>query len=127
MARTMQPIARELRSRSVSADMCRAPNRSPRYLRHPLLAVVTVLTACGNADARAATAAQVAESQTAQRATSPETTPKVESVGLDSMMLDGVLRRAESLPRLRTLLVARHGEIQVERHSAGRRSTRPRT
>jgi CubicO group peptidase (beta-lactamase class C family) len=91
----------------------------PSHRCLPLLAALAVLAACGSADARAASAAQVAEAQGAQPAPSPDMALKVESVGLDSSMLDAVLRRAESLPRLRTLLIARHGQPLVERRFRG--------
>jgi CubicO group peptidase (beta-lactamase class C family) len=39
--------------------------------------------------------------------------------GLDSALLAAALQRAAELPRLRTLLVARHGELAVERRFRG--------
>ena len=44
---------------------------------------------------------------------------EVETVGLDSVRLATAVERAAELPRLRTLLVARHGEVVVERRFRG--------
>lgn len=41
------------------------------------------------------------------------------SVGLDSALMAAAVEEAASLPRLRTLLVSRHGEMQVERRFRG--------
>ena len=48
-----------------------------------------------------------------------ENAPAPPSVGLDSTLLAEAIERAAALPRLRTLLVARHGEIVVERRFRG--------
>jgi CubicO group peptidase (beta-lactamase class C family) len=45
--------------------------------------------------------------------------PPAATVGLDSVRLAGGLHAAAELPRLRTLIVARHGEIQLERTFRG--------
>jgi CubicO group peptidase (beta-lactamase class C family) len=52
-------------------------------------------------------------------AAGPAAMAPVESVGLDSAMLAAAVAHAATLPRLRTLLVARHGEVQVERRFRG--------
>jgi CubicO group peptidase (beta-lactamase class C family) len=44
---------------------------------------------------------------------------RVRTVGLDSVQMADALQRAAELPRLRTLLVSRHGELEVERHFRG--------
>jgi CubicO group peptidase (beta-lactamase class C family) len=44
---------------------------------------------------------------------------RVRTVGIDSVLMGTALREAAALPRLRTLLVARHGEMEVERHFRG--------
>jgi CubicO group peptidase (beta-lactamase class C family) len=49
----------------------------------------------------------------------PAPTPPAPTVGMDSALLEGALDRAATLPRLRTLIVARHGETQAERHFRG--------
>jgi CubicO group peptidase (beta-lactamase class C family) len=56
-------------------------------------------------------------SGSAPRASTPPTTPP--TVGLDSVLLEAALERAATLPRLRALIVARHGETQVEQHFGG--------
>jgi CubicO group peptidase (beta-lactamase class C family) len=43
----------------------------------------------------------------------------ISSVGLDSASIASVVERAAELPRLRTLLIARHGDLLVERHFRG--------
>jgi CubicO group peptidase (beta-lactamase class C family) len=43
----------------------------------------------------------------------------VRTVGMDSALLAAAVRDAAALPRLRTLLVSRHGEMQLERHFRG--------
>jgi CubicO group peptidase (beta-lactamase class C family) len=53
----------------------------------------------------------------APRASAPPPTPP--TVGLDSALLEAAVERAAALPRLRTLIIARHGETQVERHFRG--------
>lgn len=45
--------------------------------------------------------------------------PPVRTVGLDSALLAGTVEQAASLPRLRTLIVARHGEVVLERRFRG--------
>jgi CubicO group peptidase (beta-lactamase class C family) len=49
----------------------------------------------------------------------PAPTVPAPTVGLDSALLEAALDRAATLPRLRTLIVARHGETQAERHFRG--------
>jgi CubicO group peptidase (beta-lactamase class C family) len=45
--------------------------------------------------------------------------PPPPTVGLDSALIEGALDHAAELPRLRTLIVARHGETQVARRFRG--------
>jgi CubicO group peptidase (beta-lactamase class C family) len=45
--------------------------------------------------------------------------PATSSVGLDSARIAAAVARAESLPRLRTLLIARHGDLLVEQRFRG--------
>jgi CubicO group peptidase (beta-lactamase class C family) len=52
----------------------------------------------------------------ASRVTEPE---PVRTMGLDSVRLNRALEAAEALPRLRTLIVARHGAVEAERHFRG--------
>jgi CubicO group peptidase (beta-lactamase class C family) len=58
-----------------------------------------------------------AERESGALATAP--TERVATIGLDSAHLEDALRRAEELPRLRTLLISRHGELQLERRFRG--------
>ena len=51
--------------------------------------------------------------------------PAAASAGLDSAQVAGVLARAEDLPRLRSLLVARRGSLLVERYYHGARASEP--
>jgi CubicO group peptidase (beta-lactamase class C family) len=46
-------------------------------------------------------------------------TAHVPTSGLDSVRMEDAVRRASELPRLRTLLVSRHGEMQLERRFRG--------
>jgi len=43
----------------------------------------------------------------------------IRTVGLDSARLEAALARAAELPRLRTLIIARHGDVEAERHFRG--------
>jgi CubicO group peptidase (beta-lactamase class C family) len=74
------------------------------------LTLLLVLVGCapGDADSRA--------SGTDYAVAPPARAP---TFGLDSARLATALADAESLPRLRTLLIARHGEMQLERHFRG--------
>jgi CubicO group peptidase (beta-lactamase class C family) len=47
------------------------------------------------------------------------------TVGMDSLLLAAAVEEASQLPRLRTMLVARHGEVQLERHFRGPALTAP--
>lgn len=53
------------------------------------------------------------------RAAAAESGGGVVSVGLDSVRIAEAFARASDLPRLRTLLVARHGELLAELHAGG--------
>jgi CubicO group peptidase (beta-lactamase class C family) len=48
-----------------------------------------------------------------------EAAPAVATIGMDSLRLAVALEQAAALPRLRTLLIARHGEPEVERRFRG--------
>jgi CubicO group peptidase (beta-lactamase class C family) len=48
-----------------------------------------------------------------------EAPARLPTVGLDSVRMAEAVERAAALPRLRTLLVARHGDLLVERHFRG--------
>ncbi len=75
----------------------------------PLLALL--LAACAPPDAPPA--------QEKARSAVPATPAASRSVGLDSARLAAAYTRAGELPRLRTLLVARHGTLQAERRFRG--------
>ena len=45
--------------------------------------------------------------------------PRARTNGLDPELLEEALARAASLPRLYNMIIARHGEIEVERHFRG--------
>ena len=87
----------------------------------PLLVglVLAGLSACGwsggpddHDDGVPVLAAQQARPPAHVLALSPD---RPRTTGLDSALLAGALRLADSLPRLRCLLVARHGEVLLER------------
>jgi CubicO group peptidase (beta-lactamase class C family) len=46
-------------------------------------------------------------------------TGRVATIGLDSVWIEDALGRASELPRLRSLLISRHGEMQLERRFRG--------
>lgn len=56
---------------------------------------------------------------------STERSEVVETVGVDSIRIARAFERAREIPRLRTLLVARHGDIQAELHASGPPPTVP--
>ena len=98
---------------------------APRSVRPPAAVTLLVglllagLNACGWSGAQddgeddvAVLAAQQARPPAHVLALSPD---RPRTTGLDSAMLAGALRLADSLPRLRCLLVARHGEVLLER------------
>jgi CubicO group peptidase (beta-lactamase class C family) len=66
--------------------------------------------ACGD---RPETAADATRTVATAEEAGPVTT------GLDSALLAAAAERGEALPRLRTLIVARHGEAELERHYRG--------
>ena len=49
----------------------------------------------------------------------PESPPPPATIGLDDASMEGAFAEAAEIPRLRTLLVARHGEIMAELHVSG--------
>lgn len=78
------------------------------------------ILACGPADAP--DAVEEAASELARAEEIAEGPPP--TVGLDSVLLDRALQRADQLPRLRSMLVARHGEIESEEYYNGASSDR---
>lgn len=48
-----------------------------------------------------------------------ERPPRAPTVGLDGDRLAGALEAAEALPRLHSIIIARHGEVEAERHFRG--------
>jgi len=80
------------------------------------LAVVTaaLLAACGQDDHRARGDAASGLPEVAIGSAAP-----VATVGLDSLRMEDALRQAAAMPRLRTLLIARHGDLLVERRFRG--------
>jgi CubicO group peptidase (beta-lactamase class C family) len=96
-----------------------------------LLAVALHLTGCGGADAasgrgdRAAAAATAdaggaATAGAGRAAASLDRAPaRPPTVGLDSAFLAAALETAAGLPRLHTLIIARHGHVEAERHFRG--------
>jgi hypothetical protein len=74
-----------------------------------LLVILAGLTACLGADASVDRAGG-GERAGGRAAASPEAV-RVIPLGMDSALLAGALEEAASLPRLRSLIVARHGEV----------------
>jgi CubicO group peptidase (beta-lactamase class C family) len=79
-----------------------------------LLAAV-LLAGCADAGGQGGAGSPPAE-PAAERSPAPAPPP---TVGLDSARMALALEQAASLPRLRTLVVGRHGEIEVERRFRG--------
>jgi CubicO group peptidase (beta-lactamase class C family) len=90
---------------------------SPRraLLPSPLL-LVAVLFGCGGADEADARGAAGTSDLASPVAEAPARTP---TVGLDSGRLALALDAAEALPRIHSLIIARHGQVEVERHFRG--------
>lgn len=91
------------------------PMEQGRRSRSPLAALllaVLAAAACGGAEGPPAERGADGRVAFAESAA-------VHTVGLDSVGMAQAIAQAESLPRLRTLLVARHGELQVERRFRG--------
>jgi CubicO group peptidase (beta-lactamase class C family) len=80
-----------------------------------------LLSSCRAADGRDTAAAAELASHS-MLATEPAREP---TVGLDSALLSEAVRQGRELPRLRTLLVARHGELALEQHFRGPSLTTP--
>ena len=76
--------------------------------------LVAILGACGGGESAIADRAAI-EQRTAR---APTAAPP--SRGLDSLLLEQAFERAAGLPRLHSLLVARHGELVREEYFAGR-------
>jgi CubicO group peptidase (beta-lactamase class C family) len=73
------------------------------------------LGACGVADP----ALERQASAEAAHETFPGAPAPAPTLGLDERLIESAMAEAAALPRLRTLLVARHGEILAERHFRG--------
>jgi CubicO group peptidase (beta-lactamase class C family) len=90
--------------------------------------LLTLLLIPGCRDADRANAAGMpgapGEGQSARAEEVPHR-PVVNSVGLDSLLLAEAVRQGEAMPRLRTLLVARHGELALEHRFRGPALTAP--
>jgi CubicO group peptidase (beta-lactamase class C family) len=71
---------------------------------------------CGNPDGHTPRAGE--REAGSRTAAAPAPAPAA-TVGMDSALLEAALERAATLPRLRTLIVVRHGETQAERHFRG--------
>ena len=78
-----------------------------------LLSLLTPLAACSGGDARPAGAAESVA----------EALPSAPTVGLDSSLLAQVTDSAERMPRLYSLLIARHGRIYEEHYYRVRTAT----
>lgn len=89
-----------------------------RSRRPVLVAAIAIAAGCGGAEtAEEAPRARAEPYRTVAAATAA---PRpVRTVGLDSTRISAAIERAGELPRLRTLLVARHGEILVEHRFRG--------
>jgi CubicO group peptidase (beta-lactamase class C family) len=92
----------------------------PRHIATLSLLCLLAVAGCRAADGSDAPAASAAAVTTEAAAPQPEKT-----FGVDSALLAEAVRQGEALPRLRTLLVARHGELQLERHFRGPALTTP--
>jgi CubicO group peptidase (beta-lactamase class C family) len=92
----------------------------PRLFVVPFLAPI-LLAACGGANTSPAAATSDGEAV----AVSPAEAPSPRTFGMDSTLLFGAVDQARGLPRLRTLLVARHGEMELEEHFRGPPLTSP--
>ncbi|MEX2569733.1 MAG: serine hydrolase [Gemmatimonadota bacterium] len=88
--------------------------------RHYLLLGLTVLAL--GAGCASDPPAEHTDAEAELPALPPEPPP---TFGLDSVMLDAAVAHASELTRLRTLLVARHGEVLVEEHFRGPGLTDP--
>ena len=83
-------------------------------MRIPAIALLVAVAACAPADAPAG-------GGVASAAGAPAPAP---SVGLDSALVDAVADSAARMPRLHSLLIARHGRLYVEEYYRGRTATR---
>jgi CubicO group peptidase (beta-lactamase class C family) len=79
---------------------------------HWALLLLLPLAGCDGRDA----AGHVDSGRVAEAVAEPRV---VRTVGLDSALMADAVTHAAQLPRLRTLTVARHGEIEIERHFRG--------
>jgi len=92
----------------------------------PLSSIVSflatvLLAACGGANASPSPVAGGGDAI----ATVPAEAAPPRTFGMDSTLLSGAVDQARGLPRLRTLLVARHGEMELEEHFRGPPLTSP--
>lgn len=98
-----------------------------RYGRNATTSLLVLLVAAGcrvadgsvGDDALATAGAREAAGPLAAAESLPPT------LGLDSALLAEAVRQGRSMPRLRTLLVARHGELELEQHFRGPSLTTP--
>jgi CubicO group peptidase (beta-lactamase class C family) len=81
-----------------------------------LLVTGLALSGCGSGDSSSAVQSALAEVAPQMAG---EALPAVRTIGLDSARISSAIEHAATLPRLRTLLVARHGEVVVERRFRG--------
>ena len=108
----------------------------PRRLSVPLIIALLALAGCSGgselppgdgseAGEEVGAAVPPVEEATAERLHVLDLDPaRPETRGLDSALIAEALARADSLPRLRCLLIARHGEVLVERCADGYRPDR---
>lgn len=84
------------------------------------LLALGLAAACGGADGSPGRAAEGRDGETraVDRDAIPPA-PPAPTVGMDSALLAAAFEYAATLPRLRTLIVARHGETQAERRFRG--------
>jgi CubicO group peptidase (beta-lactamase class C family) len=81
-----------------------------------VLVTLVAMTACGAPDESSAPRSEAAEHA---RDLALGSAPAVATIGIDSLRLAYAMEQAAALPRLRSLLVARHGELEVERRFRG--------
>ncbi|HSJ23253.1 MAG TPA: serine hydrolase [Longimicrobiales bacterium] len=89
---------------------------------NPVLALMAAVLATAGCDLGVQSRPGLEADAVAAAVAEPEPPP---TVGLDSALLAAAERQGEEMPRLRTLLVARHGELELERHYRGPALTTP--
>jgi CubicO group peptidase (beta-lactamase class C family) len=92
-----------------------------RLTRPVFLAVATAAacTAPGRDDAAGSVSAGDGAEARPRDAVAALATPPLPTTGLDSALAASAVERAGAMPRLRTLLVSRHGDMHVEEHFRG--------